>query len=252
VTSEPKAALIQFLTAMADDELILGHRASEWTGHAPILEEDIAFSNIAQDEMGHALVWYSLAHELGADDPDRMAFFRNAEMFTNTTLVELPIGDWAFTIVRQYLFDVCEQVRYTALAQSSYKPIADVVAKLRSEENYHLMHSSSWVERLGDATEESHRRMQVALDAIWPYALGLFEPCASEDTLVADGVKVGESTLREQWFEKVKPTFEAATLAVPRSSQSEFGGRLGKHTTHLHELIDAMQNVARLEPDATW
>jgi ring-1,2-phenylacetyl-CoA epoxidase subunit PaaC len=250
VTSD--AALIQFLTAMADDELILGHRDSEWTGHAPILEEDIAFSNIAQDEMGHALVWYSLARELGAENPDHRAFFRGAEDFTNATLVELPKGDWAFTIVRQYLFDVCEQVRYAALAHSNHKPIAEVVAKLRSEENYHLMHSSSWVERLGDATEESHRRMQAALDLVWPYALGLFEPCASEDRLVADGVKVAEATLREQWFESAQPFLEAATLTLPESAQPAFGGRFGKHTTHMRGLLDAMQKVARLERDATW
>lgn len=245
-------ALIGFLHAMADDELILGHRDSEWTGHAPIIEEDIAFSNLAQDEMGHAMTWYSVAHDLGAPPPDRVAFFRSATEFRNATLVELPKDDWAFTIVRQYLFDMSEQVRYGSLLSSSYQPIADVVAKLRGEENFHLMHSRSWVERLGDATDESHRRMQDALNLAWPHALGLFEPTTGESVLVAEGVKSSEDDLREQWHTQVNSVLEAATLAIPESANVASGGRAGKHTAHLDELLEELQKVIHLEPDVPW
>ena len=249
-----REALRDYLIALADDELLLGHRDAEWTGHAPILEEDIAFSNLAQDEMGHALAWYTLAaaRELGAPDPDRAAFFRQAHEFRNATLVELPKGDWAFTIVRQYLFDAAEQVRYAALAHSAYRPVADVVAKLRREEAYHLMHSRGWVQRLGDATEESHRRMQAALELAWPHALGLFEPMGGEQLLVDAGVKPGEESLRERWLSQVRPIVEAATLVIPEQAHSVDGGRAGKHTEHLHRLLSDMQKVVRLEPEATW
>jgi len=247
-----RSALRDFLMALADDELLLGHRNSEWTGHAPILEEDIAFSNLAQDEIGHALAWFTLAHELGAPPPDRAAFFRDAPDFRNATLVELPKDDWAFTIVRQYLFDAAEQVRYAALALSAYRPMADTVAKLRSEETYHIMHSRGWVQRLGDATEESHRRMQTALERAWPHALGLFEPVEGEALLVEAGIKAGEASLRDQWLAQVKPILEGATLSMPAGAPLHSGGRVGRHTDHLADLLNDMQMVARLEPEATW
>lgn len=252
VAAPLRDALREFLTALADDELLLGHRDSEWTGHAPILEEDIAFSNLAQDEMGHALAWYTLARELGAPDPDQAAFSRSADEFRNATLVELPKGDWAFTIVRQYLFDAGEQARYAALAHSAYRPIADTAAKLRREETYHLMHSRGWLQRLGDATEESHRRMQAALEMAWPHALGLFEPIAGEAALVAANIKPAEDTLRDEWLAQVKPILEAATLVIPDAAPIAGGGRAGRHTFHLIDLLSDMQKVARLEPEATW
>jgi ring-1,2-phenylacetyl-CoA epoxidase subunit PaaC len=221
-------ALHECLIALADDELILGHRDSEWTGHAPILEEDIAFSNLAQDEMGHALTWYTLARDLGAPDPDRLAFFRGASEFHNAVLLELPRGDWAFTIVRQYLFDAAEQARYTALLSSAYSPIAAAAAKLRSEETYHLMHSRGWVQRL------------------------VFEPTAGESLLVAERAKPAEETLRDHWLAQVTPVLEAATLRIPVDAQPVTGGRSGRHTQHLTALLHEMQKVARFEPEATW
>ena len=132
-----KNALVARLTAMADDELILSHRNAEWTGHAPLLEEDIALANLAQDELGHATTIYGLVEELTGESPDKLAFFRDAEAFRNVQLVELPKGDWAFTMLRQYLFDVYEHVLYEALLKSSYQPLADVVTKFRGEELYH-------------------------------------------------------------------------------------------------------------------
>ncbi|MFQ5576791.1 MAG: 1,2-phenylacetyl-CoA epoxidase subunit PaaC, partial [Anaerolineae bacterium] len=173
-------ALIKTLLAMADDELILAHRNSEWTGHAPILEEDIAFSNIAQDELGHAVLWYGLLADLSAEDPqtypDRLAFFRDAPDYRNLQLVELPKGDWAFTIVRQYLFDAAEAVRLPQLARSEYAPLAEIAAKIQREEIYHYRHTAAWLKRLGLGTEESHCRMQTALNALWPYTGQLFAP----------------------------------------------------------------------------
>jgi ring-1,2-phenylacetyl-CoA epoxidase subunit PaaC len=245
-------ALREFLVAMGDDELLLGHRDSEWTGHAPILEEDIAFSNLAQDELGHALTWYTLAQALGTPDPDQMAFFRHAADFRNATLGELPKGDWAFTIIRRYVFDAAEQVRYAVLANSAYQPIADAAAKLRREEMYHILHSRGWVQRLGDATAESHRRMQDALDAIWPHALGLFEPTAYESALVAAGIKLPEESHQQEWLLHVRPALEGATLAIPDGASPAYGGRTGQHTEHLTALLAEMQKVARMEPEATW
>ncbi len=135
-------ALAARLLAMADDELILGHRLSEWTGHAPILEEDIAFANIAQDEIGHAvIIWYTIRQELGEKSPDQLAFFRDADAFRNAQLVELPKGDWAFSMMRQYLFDTWEMLNLTGLQQSQYQPIAEAAVKMRPEEMYHYRHT---------------------------------------------------------------------------------------------------------------
>ena len=244
-----EAALINRLFALADDELILGHRDSEWTGHAPILEEDIAFSNIAQDEMGHALVWYTILHEqLGQPHPDRLAFWRQASEFRNAILVELPKGDWAFTIVRQYLFDEYEKARNDALARCGYRPIEEAVAKIAREEVYHVMHSTGWVRRLGDATEESHRRMQAALDQLWPHALGLFEPIERDA-----GFSSELDRIQADWLKIVTPALTNATLILSPEAVPVFGGRRGQHTAHLTALLDEMQTVARSEaPDAVW
>lgn len=242
-------ALISRLLALADDELILGQRDSEWTGHAPLLEEDIAFSNIAQDEIGHALLWYTILHEqLGQPHPDRLAFWREAREFRNAALVELPKGDWAFTIVRQYLFDEYEKARNAELAHCGYQPIEDAVNKIAREEVYHLMHSSGWVRRLGDATEESHRRMQTALDEVWPHVLGLFESIEHDADFAAQ-----LDQIKSAWLEAVTPMLTHATLIIPPDATPVIGGRRGQHTTHLTHLLDEMQKVARSEaPDAVW
>ena len=243
------AALTARLFSLADDELILGHRDSEWTGHAPILEEDIAFSNIAQDEMGHALVWYTILHEqLGQPQPDRLAFWREAHEFRNAMLVELPKGDWAMTIVRQYLFDEFEKLRNAELAKCGYQPIVAAVNKIQREEVYHLMHSQGWVARLGDATEESHRRMQAALDHLWPHALGLFEAIEHDGEFSAR-----LDVIKTAWLEAATKTLAHASLIVPSPTTPAIGGRRGQHTSYLKELLNEMQKVARLEtPDAVW
>jgi len=246
-----REAVGQLLLAMADDEVLLGHRDSEWVGHAPILEADIAMASIAQDEIGHAVLWYSLLQELGWPDPDRMAYFRDPPEFRNATLVELPKGDWAFTIIRQFLFDFAEKVRLEALMASAWTPLAAAAAKVRREETYHLMHSRAWVLRLGDATEESHRRMQAALEQAWPHALGLFEPTPGEILRVEAGIQPPEAELRARWEAEVRPILEAASLRIPEA-EPVYGGRLGRHTEHLAALLADFQVVARSGLGETW
>jgi len=245
----PEQALIAQLFAFADDEFLLGHRDSEWTGHAPLLEEDIAFSNLAQDELGHALIWYTILHEqLDQPSPDRLAFWRKASEFRNAIFTELPRGDWAFTIVRQYLFDMYEHARNEALAHCAYVPIEEAVAKISREEVYHRLHSQGWVLRLGGATEESHRRMQAALDQLWPHALGLFEPIVDVAEYSAMLPQIQTS-----WLERVTSVLAQATLTIPADAAPAYGGRRGQHTSHLSNLLNDLQKVAHSEsPEAIW
>lgn len=274
----PTEALKSLVLLVADDELIIGHRDSEWTGHAPIIEEDIAFSSIAQDELGHSLAWYTIYEQLGGGTPDEVAFSRSPQAFTCCHLVEHPKDDWAYTIVRQYLYDTAEKVRLEAFQQSSSAPLRELSSKILPEEQYHLLHSRSWVERLGDATPESHRRMQLALDEAFPAALGMFESFDGEQQLTADGVFPGHQVLLGQWLGEVVSVCTRSGLKLPvrqngdvRGQTSadttakrtvkrswvadcvpEYGGRRGKHTEYLMELLDAMQMVYRLDPNARW
>ena len=257
----PREALKTFLLALADDELILGHRDSEWTGYGPLLEEDIAFSNIAQDELGHSLVWFTLYEQLGGKPPDTMAFERLWNDYTCCRFVTYPKGDFAYTVVRQYLFDEAEQVRLRSLARSAYLPMREASAKILREEAYHLMHTQGLVERLGDATEESHRRMQAAVNAAFPQALGLFEEFEGEDELARAGVVSGNSELQDEWLKRVVPVLVGATLVVPAQEQDgtyavqaqpDLGGRKKKHTDHLQQLVEDLQSVYRIAPGAKW
>lgn len=254
-------AVEEFLVALADDELILGHRDSEWTGYSPILEEDIAFSNIAQDEMGHALAFYTLHEQLTGKTPDQMGFERDWREFRCCRFVSYPKGDFAYTVVRQFLYDAAEQVRLEALRSSSYSPLKEVAEKMLLEERYHILHSQSLLERLGDATEESHNRMQKAVDVAFPQALGMFEPLQREEILMQQKVFVGNAELKERWLHKVVPVVTNATLVVPADhSNGKFmlkctaddGGRTGNHTEHLKHLVDDMQSVYRLVPNGKW
>ena len=177
-TNSPEE-LAEYRLGLGDDEMILAHRNSEWAGHAPILEEDIAFANIALDEMGHAAAWYRLVAELREQSPesypDELVFGRTTSEFRNMQVVELPNGDWAFSLLRQYLFDALETVRLERLAESEWAPLAETAAKIRPEELYHVRHTEAWVRRLGLGTQESNERMQQAMDELYPYALQFFE-----------------------------------------------------------------------------
>lgn len=243
--------LAQLLLALADDELILAHRNSEWIGHAPILEEDIALANMAQDELGHATIWYDLYANLVDSDPDELVFFRDPADFRNVQFVELPIGDWAFTMLRQYLFDAHEGVLLAQLTASSYRPLATAVAKMRNEELYHYRHSSAWVTRLGLGTAESNQRMQMALEALWPAAQQLFVPLPDEAVLVQEGVIVETAVRHQQWLDIVQPHLLHANLTIPANVPPPATNR-ADHTPHLAQLLADLQKVARIDPEAEW
>jgi ring-1,2-phenylacetyl-CoA epoxidase subunit PaaC len=244
-------ALTSRFLAFADDELILGHRNSEWAGHAPILEEDIAFANIAQDEMGHANIWYGLYCELTGDNADRLVFERSAAAYRNVQMVELPNGDWAFTLLRQYLFDAAEMARLPLLLNSDYRPLMEAAAKIRPEEIYHYRHTSAWVRRLGLGTEESNRRMQNALDQLWPYAHQLFVPLPEEALLVAAGYVPEAAELRLGWESGVAPFLAEAGLQVPAVNDPPVLQREA-YSRHRVALLAEMQEVARAFPGAEW
>ena len=250
-----KKALADYLIALADDELILGHRDSEWTGHAPILEEDIAFANLALDEIGHARLWYELAATvLGADParfPDQQVYFRPAAQFRCLQLVELPKGDWAFSMLRQYLFDAFEQHRLAGLVLGKHKPLADAAGRIRNEELYHLRHTRAWVPRLGLGTAESQARMQTALDELWPYAQALGAPLPGELDLLAANWVPGSSSLFDVWTREVTEFLKEAGLVVPEV-QGDVESDRTVHSEYFPSLIGDLQEVAQFDPEAQW
>jgi len=257
----PRAAIEKLLLAMADDELILGHRDSEWTGHAPILEEDIAFSNIAQDEIGHSLVWFTLLQELTGQTPDEMGFERDWSNFTCCRFVAYPRGDFAYSVVRQFLFDEAEKVRLEALRHCPYAPMKEAAGKILREEAYHVMHCRGLIERLGKGTPESHERMHTAIDTAFPQALGMFEVLEEEEKLVEAGIFSGHTMLQAEWLKAIHPILTDATLSLPIERTDsritvrcvpDAGGRRHSHTEHLKHLVDDLQQVYRSIPNTNW
>jgi ring-1,2-phenylacetyl-CoA epoxidase subunit PaaC len=248
-------AIKDLLYRLADDELVIGHRMSEWTGLGPFLEEDIAFASIAQDEVGHAQAIYSMLHELlGEATPDVLAFQRNPEQFHSTLFVEQPNGDYAFSLIRHFLYDFAEDVRLEALVKSKFAPLAELAVKLSREERYHQLHAITWVSQLGNATEESHRRMQDAVNAAYPMALGLFEPTQWSDTLAAEGIMPHEKELQAAWSLRVEEHLTSAGLSIPAVSDPTafYGGRSGKHSDHLSRMLKEMTEVTAIDPTAVW
>ncbi|WP_019948695.1 1,2-phenylacetyl-CoA epoxidase subunit PaaC [Hymenobacter aerophilus] len=245
---------LDLLYRLADDQLILGHRNSEWNGLGPILEEDIAFSSMAQDKLGHSLQLYTLLHELGEAEPDTVAFTRNAPQFHCCQLTELPIGEYDFSLIRHFLFDHAELLRFEALADSSYEPLALVARKIKGELKYHVLHANTWVKRLGTATEEAITRMQAALEFTLPYALGIFETTAAEPEIISSGLFIGEEELQRRWEESIAKVLAQTALTLPdlRLLTPVTGGRHGQHTEHLQPLLDEMAEVFRLDPTADW
>jgi ring-1,2-phenylacetyl-CoA epoxidase subunit PaaC len=246
-----QAALKELLFRLADDEVIIGHRNAEWTGHGPILEEDIAFASMAQDEIGHAQAYYALLHELGEADPDQLAFNRGPADFRCAQLVELPRGDWAFSVARQFLYDAAESVRLAALSHSSYQLLAQAARKFAGEEKYHFMHGKTWMMQLGRATSESRTRLQTALDQAFPYAQGMFETTEADAAIVAEALQAPEAELKQEWLALIQPILAEAGLTVPEAA-AIVGGRKGQHTEHLTALLNDMQLVFRTDPEATW
>lgn len=249
-------ALKELLYKIADDQLIFGHRNSEWTGLGPILEEDIAFSSMAQDKIGHARAIYEiLHHELGEADPDQIAFNRGDEkLFKCSHLVEMPNGEYDFSLVRQFFFDHGELLRFKMLEESSYRPIAELAKKVHGELKYHVLHADVWVKRLGNATVESRARMQAAVNEVFPLALGVYEPGDDEATLQEQGIFTGEAKLREQWLEQVTAVLKQGALSLPELSSVEpaYGGRHGYHTEHLAPMLQEMTEVFSIDPTVEW
>lgn len=239
---------------MADDLLIFGHRNSEWTGLGPILEEDIAFSSMAQDKIGHAQAIYQILHEMGEADSDALAFNRPSSAFRNCQFVELPNGEYDFSMVRHFLFDHADQQRFEMLATSAFEPIAKVARKIKGEIKYHVFHADTWLLKLSQANEESKARMQSALNEAWNYALGIFEEGDFESDLRSKGIFEGEAALKARWMDKISPIIEKAGLRIPDEStwNPVLGGRKGYHSDHLDPLVLEMGEVFRLDPGAEW
>ena len=251
---QTRADFFQYLLRLGDDRLVLGHRLSEWCGHAPILEEDIALANIALDLIGQANLILQLAGQVeeAGRDQDALAYLREATDYRNALLVELPNGDFGVTIVREFLFSAHATLLLERLQRSANAELAGIAAKAYKESRYHTRHSGEWVIRLGDGTEESHVRIQRALDDLWRYTGELFESDDLEQRLVATGTAVDSSTLRGAWSAQVREVAEAATLTVPPDAVWQRGGRQGRHTEHLGRMLAEMQIVARSFPGAKW
>jgi ring-1,2-phenylacetyl-CoA epoxidase subunit PaaC len=254
LTDETRTALVAYLQRHGDDRLVLGHRLSEWCGHAPILEEDIALANIALDFVGQANLLLGLAGQLEGQgrDADAFAYFREAVEFRNLQLAELPKGDFGFTIVRQFLFDAYDVPFLEALQGGAHAELAGIAAKAYKEARYHLRHSAEWVIKLGDGTAESHERVQSALDELWRFTGELFAMDETDRTLVAAGVAPDLVALESGWRERVTAVVRQATLTLPDSTPAMLGGRRGRHTEHLGHLLAEMQIVARSFPGVTW
>ncbi len=246
--------IVEYLLRLGDDRLILGHRLSEWCGHGPILEEDIALANIALDLVGASSMLLGLAGELeGKDrDADALAFFREGVQYRNALIVELPRGDFGFTIMRQFLFDAYSVVTLDALASCGHAGLAAIAAKSLKEDKYHLRHSSEWVVRLGDGTEESHNRVQASLNELWRYTGELFERDTIDEAVAAVGITLDRDALHAKWESIVNDVLQRATLTIPEKTVMASGGRRGRHTEHLGHLLSVMQSVARAHPGATW
>ena len=250
-----KDSIKELLYKMGDDALVIGHRNSEWTGIGPLLEEDLAFASMAQDKIGHAQALYQISHDvLGDKDPDTIAFMRSEKEFKCCQLVELPIGEYDFSIMRQFLFDHAELLRYEMLTASSFQPLVQLAKKVKGEIKYHVMHGDTFVKQMSVGTEESHARMQSALNYTMPFALGIFEKSAYENDLISEGLFGGEDKLKQQWLDKITPILTAAGLTMPQIEESKiiYGGRKGYHSEHLKPMLDEMTEVVRTDPAAEW
>src|SRR6202012_233983 len=251
VTETP---LVLYALRRADDALILGHRLSEWCGHAPMLEEDMALANMGLDLLGQARALYSYAAEIEGkgNDEDTFAYLRDVRQYRNLLLVEQPNGDFAQTIVRQFFYAAFADRYWRAIMRSSDATLAAIAAKSEKESAYHLRHSSEWMVRLGDGTAESHRRAQAAVDDLWAYTGEMFHVDESERGLIDDGVAVDPAALHPQWQNTVLKVVSEATLALPPNGWMQQGGRSGRHSEHLGHLLSELQSMQRTFPGATW
>jgi ring-1,2-phenylacetyl-CoA epoxidase subunit PaaC len=263
-------SLINYTLHLADNALILGHRNSEWTGHGPILEQDIAITNIALDLIGQSRYFYQYAAEQvnqnggvnffssptgggreGAYEDD-LAYLRDVRDFKNCLLVEQPNGDWAQTILRQFLFSAYQYFFYEKLQNCNIERLSAIAEKSLKETTYHLRWSGDWVIRLGDGTEESHNRMLKAIDELWMFTGELFRNAPYEEVALRNGFGIDVTQLETLWNEKIKIVFEEATLPVPQITAFQKGGKAGMHSEHLGFILAEMQFLQRAYPNSEW
>lgn len=249
-----QAAYFEWLLRMGDNTLILGHRVSEWCGHSPVLEEDIALANTALDLIGQTQFWLGLAGEVEGKGrtADNLAYLRDAAAFRNVLLVERPNGDFGKTLMRQFLFDAYHLEMLRALLQSSDLRIVEIAGKALKEVSYHFERSADLVIRLGDGTEESHRRMQKALDDLWPYTAEMFLDDSADEAVAAAGIAPLPSTLKAAWDKSVAEVLAEATLVRPEGTYQHKGGKRGVHTEHLGYILADMQFLQRAYPNSVW
>ena len=246
--------MFEFLLRMGDSTLVLGHRVSEWCGHAPVLEEDIALANIALDLIGQTRLWLGLAGEVEGQgrDADTLAFRRDAWDFRNILLVERPNRDFGHTLMRQFLFDLWHHERLVDLCQSDDESVRGIAEKCVKEADYHLERSKDLVVKLGDGSVESHARMQEALDVLWPYVGEMFEDDAIDIEMESSGIAPLPSQQRSRFDKALRATLAQATLICPESHFAQTGGRKGIHTEEFGHMLATMQFLPRAYPDASW
>ncbi len=246
--------MFDYVLRLADSPLILGQRLSEWCGHAPILEEDLALANVALDLIGQARLLLARAGQLDpqARNEDQLAFLRPESEFRNATLVELPNGDFGVTVMRNLLFTAYQLHLWEALQQSRDPELAAIAAKSIKETRYHVRHAADWTVRLGDGTEESHTRVQSALDQLWPYTAELFAADALDEAAAAAGYGVSGAILEPAWTATVRPVLEEATLRVPERTPFRSHGKHGVHSEHMGHLLAQMQYMQRTYPGLQW
>jgi ring-1,2-phenylacetyl-CoA epoxidase subunit PaaC len=246
--------LVLYALRRADDALILGHRLSEWCGHAPMLEEDMALANMGLDLLGQARELYSYAARVeGRDnDEDKFAYLRDVRQYRNLLLLEQPNGDFARTMMRQFFYAGFADLYWRAMVRSCDTTLAAIAAKSEKESAYHLRHSSEWIVRLGDGTGESHRRAQAAIDELWAYTGEMFHVDEGERALIDAGIAVDPATLHPQWLKTVSGIVSEATLVLPKNDWMQAGGRSGRHSEHLGHLLSELQSMQRTFPGVTW
>ena len=276
-------ALVSVLIGLGDDELILGHRHSEWTGYAPHIEADIAFSSIAQDEIGHAAAYYTLACEITGDEPDHLALGREPDGYRNALLVERENNDWAYTLARHWVYDHADALRLETLEETSYDKLASLVRKIRREERYHVIHADMWMKRIARGPVEGRSKLVDAIGEVYAEAAGLFEPFINEGAAVKEGiVPVASDELRDMFSARIVKALDELGLPTHHMGDSEqgaefvasssgdliegegesapleepmdgaLGGRTGRHSPDFKSLWDVMTSTYRSNPGATW
>jgi ring-1,2-phenylacetyl-CoA epoxidase subunit PaaC len=252
--SVSETPLVLYVLRRADDALISGHRLSEWCGHAPMLEEDMALANMGLDLFGQARELYSYAAKVegNGNDEDKFAYLRDVRQYRNLLLLEQPNGDFARTMVRQFFYAALADPYWRAMMKSDDATLAAIAAKSEKESAYHLRHSSEWIVRLGDGTDESHARAQVAIDDLWAYTGEMFQIDDSERGLIDRGIAVDPASLHAQWLKTISGVVTEATLTLPKSDWMQQGGRSGRHSEHLGHLLSELQSMQRTFPGVTW